>query len=39
MVTQKETGVTALLTETMRRIILKKGKEEKARNGAEAVRV
>jgi hypothetical protein len=40
MVTQNGTGVRALLTETMRKIILKKGKAEKTRNevGA-AVRV
>jgi hypothetical protein len=35
MVPQKRKGVTALPTETMRRIILKKGKAEKTRNGAE----
>jgi len=35
MVTQNITGVTALLTETTKGIILKKGEAEKIRNGAE----
>jgi len=35
MVTQNETEVTALLTETTRGIILKKGEAEKIRNRVE----